>query len=200
VTSDTADDLPAIHQLVREIGVARWSLFFLIATGRGRALGPIAPDAAEHVLDWALDHAGDRKPIITTTEAPHYRRMALQRRLRDRDRVGRMPSTRGFGIRDGNGVMFISHTGDVQPSGFLPLTGGSVRTESPLRIYRESPLFQDLRRTELFKGRCGCCEFREVCGGSRARAYAATGDPLASDPLCRYVPDAGIDREAWLRD
>ena len=95
---------------------------------------------------------------------------------------------RGFGIRDGNGVMFISHTGEVQPSGFLPLTAGNVRTENPLQIYRSSPLFQSLRRPDLFHGRCGACEFGEICGGSRARAYAATGDPLDSDPLCPYEP------------
>jgi radical SAM protein with 4Fe4S-binding SPASM domain len=106
----------------------------------------------------------------------------------------------GLGMRDGNGVMFISHTGEVQPSGFLPLTAGYARTENPLRIYRESPLFQDLRRTDLFTGRCGCCEFREICGGSRARAYAASGDPLGSDPLCAYVPAAAVDRQAMMRD
>jgi radical SAM protein with 4Fe4S-binding SPASM domain len=110
------------------------------------------------------------------------------------------PRMRGLGIRDGNGVMFISHTGEVQPSGFLPLTAGDARTENPLQIYRESPLFQDLRRTDRYTGRCGCCEFREICGGSRARAYAATGDPLGSDPLCAYVPPAAIDRPAMLRD
>jgi radical SAM protein len=192
VTSETVADLPAIHQLVREIGAERWSLFFLIATGRGRSLGPITPWRAEQVLNWALDRAGDRKPIITTTEAPHYRRMALERRLSDPDRVARMPPTRGFGMRDGNGVMFISHTGDVQPSGFLPLTAGSARTDKPLEIYRESALFQALRRTDLFTGRCGHCEFREICGGSRARAYAATGDPLGSDPLCSYVPGSAV--------
>ena len=107
---------------------------------------------------------------------------------------------RGLGMRDGNGVMFISHTGDVQPSGFLPLTAGNARTENPLRIYRESPLFQALRQTDHFAGRCGCCEFREICGGSRARAYAATGDPLGSDPLCPYMPPAAIDHQAMLRD
>jgi radical SAM protein with 4Fe4S-binding SPASM domain len=84
--------------------------------------------------------------------------------------------------------MFISHTGAVQPSGFLPLTAGNARTEKPLQIYRESPLFRGLRRPDCFAGRCGRCEFREICGGSRARAFAATGDPFGSDPLCAYTP------------
>jgi len=100
---------------------------------------------------------------------------------------------RGLGIRDGNGVMFISHTGDVQPSGFLPLTAGNVRSENPLQIYRTSPLFQSLRRTDQFEGRCGVCEFQEICGGSRARAYAATGNALGSDPLCAYQPGHALD-------
>jgi radical SAM protein with 4Fe4S-binding SPASM domain len=199
VTADTINDLPDIHARVQQIGAERWSLFFLIKTGRGNQLRQITPAQSESVLTWALDRARDKRPIITTTEAPHYRRMAMMRRG---TRVnGQAPArVRGLGIRDGNGVMFISHTGDVQPSGFLPLTGGNARTQNPLHIYRNSSLFQDLRRTERFAGRCGCCEFREVCGGSRARAYAATGDPLESDPLCSYIPPAAIDHQAMSRD
>ncbi len=200
VTSETVDDLPDIHRVVREIGAERWSLFFLIATGRGTSLRQITPARSEAVLNWALDRVGEHRPVVTTTEAPHYRRIALMRHTPDLTRAPSGPLARGLGIRDGNGVMFISHTGAVQPSGFLPLTAGAVRTENPLRTYRESPLFQDLRRPDRFTGRCGCCEFREICGGSRARAYAATGDPLGSDPLCPYVPPAAVDRQAMLRD
>jgi MoaA/NifB/PqqE/SkfB family radical SAM enzyme len=199
VTADTLADLPAIHARVRDIGADRWSLFFLVQTGRGSRLRQITPQQAESVLTWALDRARDERPIVTTTEAPHYRRIAMMRR--GKPTGGPAPARmRGLGIRDGNGVMFISHTGEIQPSGFLPLTGGNARTQNPLQIYRTSPLFQELRRPERFAGRCGCCEFREVCGGSRARAYAATGDPLESDPLCSYVPPAAIDQHATLRD
>ena len=200
VTSDTLDDLPDIHRVVREIGAERWSLFFLIATGRGKSLGQITPAQSEAVLGWAVDRVGEHRPIVTTTEAPHYRRISLTRHVNNLDRAPAGPFVRGMGIRDGNGVMFISHTGEIQPSGFLPLTAGSARSDNPLRVYRESPLFQDLRRTDLFTGHCGCCEFREICGGSRARAYAASGDPLGSDPLCGYIPAAAIDRQAMLRD
>jgi radical SAM protein len=195
VTAATVDDLPEIHKLVAEFGADRWSLFFLIATGRGAALAPISPGRAEEVLNWAADRAGQRRPIVTTTEAPHYRRIAITRGVGEPKRAPRSPeSNRSFGIRDGNGIMFISHTGDVQPSGFLPLAAGSVRNGNPLQIYRESPLFDDLRHPDRFKGRCGACEFREVCGGSRARAFAATGDPLESDPLCAYVPSHASGR------
>jgi radical SAM protein with 4Fe4S-binding SPASM domain len=86
--------------------------------------------------------------------------------------------------------MFISHTGEVYPSGFLPLSAGTVRREDPVSIYRNSTLFRALRRPELLRGRCGRCAFRSVCGGSRARAFAATGSPFAEDPLCSYEPPA----------
>lgn len=200
VTEQTREDLPDIHRVVRAIGAERWSLFFLITTGRGRTLGQITPEQSEEVLTWALDLAAERRPVVSTTEAPHYRRIAAMRYARDTDHATNHSIARGLGIRDGNGVMFISHTGAVQPSGFLPLTAGYARTENPLRIYRESPLFQGLRRPKFFSGRCGCCEFREICGGSRARAYATSGDPLGSDPLCPYVPAAMTDRCAMARD
>jgi MoaA/NifB/PqqE/SkfB family radical SAM enzyme len=199
VTAETIEDLPAIHRVVEHLGADRWSLFFLIRTGRGSQLRQITPDQSEAVLSWALDRAHDERPIVTTTEAPHYRRIAAMRRAR-RDGAPAAPKMRGLGIRDGNGVMFISHTGDVQPSGFLPLTAGNARLDNVLQIYRNAPLFQDLRRTDGFAGRCGCCEFREICGGSRARAYAATGNPLGSDPLCSYIPAEAVDRQAMLRD
>jgi radical SAM protein len=189
VTSQTLEDLPAIHDAVKGLGAERWSLFFLITTGRGATLGQITPDDAERVLNWALDHSTDEKPVVTTTEAPHYRRIAVHRFATG---IEHSPASRiirrGLGIRDGNGVMFISHTGDVQPSGFLPLTAGNVRNEDPLQIYRNSPLFQSLRHPGGFAGKCGYCEFGEICGGSRARAFAATGDPLGADPLCAYEP------------
>ncbi|MCM3881972.1 MAG: radical SAM protein [Vicinamibacterales bacterium] len=190
VTAQTRDELADIYRVVRDIGAERWSLFFLIGTGRGARLSEVSPAESDDILNWVLDHEGGGRPIITTTEAPHYRRLALTRHKK----------VRGMGIRDGNGVMFISHIGEIQPSGFLPLTAGYARTENPLQVYRDSPLFQTLRQTERFAGRCGCCEFREACGGSRARAYAATGDPFASDPLCTYQPAALTDQRAMLRD
>jgi radical SAM protein with 4Fe4S-binding SPASM domain len=93
-------------------------------------------------------------------------------------------------MRDGNGIMFISCKGEVMPSGFLPLSAGNVRQTDALEIYRNSDLFTKLRETSHFSGRCGACDYKDVCGGSRGRAYAATGDPLGEDPLCRYEPAA----------
>ncbi|MBI3030352.1 MAG: TIGR04053 family radical SAM/SPASM domain-containing protein [Candidatus Rokubacteria bacterium] len=191
VTAETAADLPAIHRLVGAIGAQRLSLFFLISVGRGRELGQLTPDECEALLHWVYDHSRDGRPAVTTTEAPHYRRVVLER-LKAEGRTGEAlrhhPLRRGFGIRDGNGVMFISHTGEIHPSGFLPLPAGNVKVQSPVEIYRDAPLFKALRAPERYEGKCGRCEYRAICGGSRARAYAATGDPLGSDPLCAYEP------------
>jgi len=194
VTAENVDDLPELHRLVEVIGAARWSLFFLIPVGRGRMLGQVTPARCEELLQWLCDMSKEAPFVITTTEAPHYRRVALQRM-----RPGSEPPQenrrdlirQGFGIRDGNGIMFVSHTGEVQPSGFLPLVAGNVRRASPVELYRKSPLFQNLRQPVRFEGRCGRCEFREICGGSRARAYAASGNPLGEDPLCPYEPGIG---------
>ncbi len=181
VTAGTLADLPHVYERVAELGAARWSLFFLIQVGRGRDLQQLAPAACERLLAWLSARARPGGPIVTATEAPHYRRVALQR-------LGHRAPRQGFGVRDGNGVMFVSHTGEVQPSGFLPLVAGNVCTTHPVVIYRDAPLFRALRAAAGFHGRCGRCEYRQVCGGSRARAYAATGDPLGEDPLCAYQP------------
>jgi radical SAM protein with 4Fe4S-binding SPASM domain len=186
VTADTLADLPAVHRVVQYIGARRWSLFFLIQTGRGRGLRQITPAEAEAAMNWVLD-LRHGPPLTTTTEAPHFRRIALMRQAVRASAGPRRPLP-GLGIRDGNGVMFISHRGEIHPSGFLPLSAGNVRTDGALRTYRSAKLFCDLRQTDRFTGRCGVCPFRNVCGGSRARAYATTGDPLGSDPLCAYIP------------
>src|SRR6266702_3694631 len=123
----------------------------------------------------------------TMTEAPHFRRVALARARREGERPPRAAG-HAAGIRDGNGIMFISHTGEVQPSGFLPLSAGDVRSADPVALYRDADLFRTLRRPELLAGRCGRCEYAATCGGSRARAFAASGDVMAEDPLCLYEP------------
>jgi radical SAM protein len=191
VTASTAEDLPALYELVRGLGVVRWSLFFLVRTGRGRLLKEVSPWQAEELCHWLFDVSAASPFAIKTTEAPHFRRVALMRMLRagvSLEEVARSSVGRGFGVRDGNGVVFVSHTGDVYPSGFLPLAAGNVRQDSLVDVYRSSELFVRLRDTSRLQGKCGRCPFREICGGSRARAYAHTGNPMASDPLCPYVP------------
>jgi radical SAM protein with 4Fe4S-binding SPASM domain len=195
VCGETVDDLPAIYETVVARGAARWSLFFLVSVGRGHVLAPISSSQAERVLTWAaaLNTSPDlHRPIVTTTEAPHFRRVTAERR-RERPAAAASPAAsphgrRGGGIRDGNGIMFISHTGQITPSGFLEVPCGNVRRDNVIEVYQRSELFVQLREPTAFGGRCGRCAFQWICGGSRARAFAATGDPLAEDPLCDYQP------------
>jgi len=186
VSRETIGDMPALHELVKSLGAARWSLFFLVAVGRGTVLEPIGADEAEKLLEWFAAKSKEPGPILTTTEAPFFRRVMLEQRKREGG--GEAPQGHTAGIRDGNGVMFIARDGAISPSGFLPLSAGNAKLENPLRVYRESSLFKSLRDVDGFQGRCGVCEYRYVCGGSRARAFTATGNPTEEDPLCPHVP------------
>jgi radical SAM protein len=206
-------DLPDIVRLVADHGAMLWSAFFLVPTGRGRQLGVLAPAEAEDVLNFVYD-VGLTVPA-KTTEAHHFRRVALQRQilaelgedpvaalglgplyrqlrgraaelgLNSRARRARRPP---LDVNAGRGFVFVSHTGTVHPSGFLPLGAGSVREQPLAEIYRSSELFTGLRDADRLGGKCGRCEFRRVCGGSRSRAYGVTGDPYAEEPWCGYVP------------
>lgn len=187
VCGSTVTDLPRIADLVQDLGAVMWSVFFLVPLGRGRFLDPISPAHAERVMEWLADVSDERPFALKTTEAPHYRRVRMQARAGD-DSGRRPASGRTGGVTAGDGFMFISHTGETFPSGFLPASAGNVRDYSPVERYRESELFCQLRRKDELTGKCGACEFRYVCGGSRSRAYAVTGDPMASDPLCDYQP------------
>jgi radical SAM protein with 4Fe4S-binding SPASM domain len=181
------------------MGAARWSLFFLVSVGRGQVLQPISAERAERLLGWIASlarHARHGGLVVTTTEAPHLRRVVIEqeRRAGAGDRPGEAPAGRSrhsaAGIRDGNGILFVSHTGAIRPSGFLELAAGNVRFDDLVDVYRTSALFRDLRDAGGFGGRCGACEYRWVCGGSRARAFSTSGDALAEDPLCLHHPAA----------
>ncbi|MFD1645173.1 TIGR04053 family radical SAM/SPASM domain-containing protein [Haloarchaeobius litoreus] len=195
VCADTVEELPAIRDLVADLGAVLWSVFFLVPVGRGRLLDPVSPERADRVMAWLHDVREDAAFGVKTTEAPQYRRVGLQRRQGDGTDDG--DSSRGppagigrrTGITAGDGFAFVSHVGEVYPSGFLPKSAGNVRDESVVDIYRDAPLFEQLRDPDALRGKCGACEFRTVCGGSRSRAYVHTEDPLESDPLCPYVPD-----------
>jgi radical SAM protein len=191
VSEETADDLPAIFELLKTMKVMRWSLFFLIAVGRGKTLQPVSPEHGEDLMRWIYGLSVTAPFQVKTTEAPSYRRIALTEMRREgmsAQEIERTPVYRGFGIRDGHGIMFVSNQGDVYPAGFLPLAVGSIRTDSLANIYRNSPIFRGLHAPSQFKGKCGYCEYSALCGGSRARAFAYTGDPLASDPFCPHQP------------
>jgi len=198
------DELERMVPLLEEWGVVQWSVFFLVPVGRGATLPMLDAAGHERVLGW-LYEVSSRAPFdIKATAAPQYRRIVAERARRDAaiDGEGDRPpvvagagyrfadglNRPGKGVNDGRGFMFISHRGDVMPSGFLPIAAGNVRRQSAVAIYRDSPLFRRLRDPGQLTGKCGRCEFRAVCGGSRARAYAVTGDVMAADPSCPYEP------------
>jgi radical SAM protein len=216
------DQLPELIALVAGLRAMTWSIFLMVPMGRGSNLSALSPEVVEDVLNVLYD-AGDRIPI-KTTEGHHFRRVSIQRqilqladedpiaalslgptyrRLHDRLRDLAVPVTRRrrapLNVNAGNGFAFISHLGSVHPSGFLPIAAGNVRDQTLPEIYRQSKLFTSLRDPAALTGRCGRCEFRGVCGGSRSRAYASGGDPLGDDPLCGYQPGSfGHQRELSL--
>jgi radical SAM protein len=193
VSEETVDDIPATYELLQPLGIARWSLFFLISVGRGKVLQPLTPERGEQMMGWIYETSKVAPFIVATTEAPSYRRVALNK-MREEGLTGEQikmsPGYRGFGVRDGNGIMFVSHTGDIWPAGFLPLTVGNVRENRIADVYRNAPVFLALHDPAQFHGRCGTCAYHSLCGGSRARAYEATGDPLGADPFCTFDPPA----------
>jgi AdoMet-dependent heme synthase len=211
VMADTVDELPAVARIVKESGASIWEVFFLIQVGRGRALGELTPAENEDVCHFLVD-ASRYGFVVRTVEAPFFRRVVALRKhdLGDthigathglgalyeqlaaalRAELGEPTSplrAQTKGTRDGRGIVFVGHDGEISPSGFLPLSLGNVRNDEIAHVYREHPLLRRIRAAD-FGGRCGICAYRELCGGSRARAYASAGDPLAEDPACAYQP------------
>ncbi|MXR51044.1 radical SAM protein [Halovenus sp. WSH3] len=176
----TVGGLPELRTLVADLDAVLWSVFFLVPVGRGRVLDPISPERADDVMSWLGDVSDEEEFAVKTTEAPQYRRVLAQGDADGGNRRG--------GVIAGDGFAFVSHTGEMYPSGFLPESVGNVTDEDPVDLYRNAELFERLRDRDQLKGKCGACPFRSICGGSRSRAYAYTGDPLESDPLCPFVP------------
>lgn len=189
LTRGNLKEYQAFKQLMFELKPAMWSVFLLVPTGRaGIAELPDAADL-ERVFEDMADLVGNAPFAVKTTEGHHFRRVVMQRKgAREGKKRPGMRSP--LGIRDGRGVMFISHIGEVSPSGFLPMVCGNVKHTHPAEIYRNHPLFVSLRDNDALGGKCGVCEFRKVCGGSRSRAYGVYGDPFAEDPSCVYQPKA----------
>ncbi|RPJ85894.1 MAG: TIGR04053 family radical SAM/SPASM domain-containing protein [Acidobacteria bacterium] len=198
--------------LVRELGVVFWEVFFLVPMGRGRELGQMNADEFEDLFVRLAAFAHSVDFIVKITEAPHYRRYLMQKRRSAGDGDSRTAGAPGHGhgllpahmrrdfgpggsigvapkgVNSGNGYVFVNYQGEIFPSGFLPYSCGNVKRDSISEIYRSHPVFRELRTPELLKGKCGICEFRHICGGSRARAYAMTGDYLEVEPFCAYEP------------
>ncbi len=212
VMRDNVHELPAIVEILKQTGVTVWEVFFLIHVGRGQDVQEL--DAYEHEQVAHFLYEASRYGIhVRTVEGPFFRRV-IQSRSQETisfaevlekfslgslyeqlssellQRLGKPEDqalSQTSGTRDGKGIIFVAHDGTVYPAGFLPLPLGNVREDSLSTIYRDHPLLKKIRAAE-FTGRCGSCDHRDVCGGSRARAYAAYGDPLAEDKACYYEP------------
>ena len=206
VTVENVEELPQIARIVRDAGASIWEVFFLVNVGRGTSMSELGQAENEDVCQFLYD-ASRYGFIVRTVEGPMFRRVVA---WREQGRVGPVGAlyerlSRGLvdqfgspssaskaqtkGTRDGRGIVFVSSTGDVYPAGFLPIVLGNVKERNIVELYREHPLLREIRAA-AFHGKCGRCEYRELCGGSRSRAFASTGDPLAEDPACAYVPAA----------
>lgn len=203
VAKHNVDILHEMVPFIQEVGAVQWSVFFLVPTGRAMAEQMISAEQHEKVFNWLYDLSQNAPFDIKGTAAPMYRRVAIERKKAE---AGDKPVTfqgAGFqyadglnrpmkGVNDGNGFLFISHIGEIQPSGFLPLTAGNVRTDDIVDIYRTARLFTNLRDYSKLKGVCGACQYRDVCGGQRGRAYGLTGDYMESDPACVLVSGSQV--------
>jgi radical SAM protein with 4Fe4S-binding SPASM domain len=188
LTRATVEALPRTADVVAALAPALWSVFFVVPVGRADVAQQLGPDACERVFHFLYEWSERMGLAVKTTAAPAYRRVVLQREAKRAANRPRRPPPPA--VNDGKGFVFVSHTGDVQPSGFLPLTTANVREERLADVYRHSRLFRVLRDEDRLEGKCGICPFRSVCGGSRARAYAMTANFLAEDPACAYQPYA----------
>jgi len=192
VTRRNMGRLPEMAELAREVRTRMWSLFFLIVTGRALENDDLQAAEYEKVFEFMYELSKTAPFGVKTTEAMHYRRYVAQRMKAEHGRAenenARGMAFRTAGVSDGKGFVFVSHQGEIYPSGFLPVSGGNVLRDSLTAVYRDSPLFQSLRYTGQREGKCGICEYQKICGGSRSRAYASTGNYLAEDPNCVYQP------------
>lgn len=189
VSRRNLDDLDKMVDLLQSLSIVLWSVFFLVPTGRAQIDDLLNAEEHERVFEKLYALSRQAKFHIKTTEGQHYRRYILQQKVKggsrvQEDLIARAPR----GVNDGKGFVFVSHRGEVYPSGFLPVSAGNILRQPLVEIYQNSPLFRELRDCSKLKGKCGRCEFNNVCGGSRARAYAVRGDPFAEEPCCSYIP------------
>ncbi len=192
VTRRNMGRLAEVAEIAKEVRTRMWSLFFLIVTGRAEEGDDLLAPEYEQVFEFMYELSKTAPFGVKTTEAMHYRRYVAQR-IKAEHGATENPNAKGVawrtaGVSDGKGFVFVSHTGEIFPSGFFPVSGGNVLSDSLTDVYRNSDLFLSLRDTSQRGGKCGICEYRNICGGSRSRAYALTGDFLAEDPRCVYQP------------
>jgi AdoMet-dependent heme synthase len=203
VAKHNLDDFDALCDLMTELGIVFWEVFFLVPMGRARPQDVASADEFEAVFERLYELSKTAPFDIKATAAPQYSRVVLQQKVAERRNGGAADNDvltdglafsmsdgigRARNVNDGDGFMFVSHTGDIFPSGFLPVLAGNVRSDDLVTTYRNAPVFRALRDRSGLKGKCSVCEYRPVCGGSRARAFAVTGDYLEAEPYCAYIP------------
>jgi len=194
-TKRNQDEIPKIYRLAKELGATAWYMFMIVPTGRGEDIMDelIAPEDYEKLLVWHYEmEKGEKDILVRPTCAPNYYRVVLQQAKEQGDDYERRTlqfSTGGSkGCLAGQLISLIDVDGNVLPCSYFPLAAGNIREKSFKDIWEKSELFHDLRNFKAYKGRCGSCEYVNVCGGCRARAYAVTGDYMAEEPYCTYVP------------
>jgi radical SAM protein len=200
VSTFNVDQLPAMVPFIKEVEAVQWSVFFLVPTGRAQAKYMVSAEKHEEIFNWLYELSQKAPFDIKATAAPMYRRVAIERKKLESNgdqsvtfQGAGFQYTDGLnrptkGVNDGNGFLFISHLGQIMPSGFLPIDCGNVRQQDIVDVYRNHKVFKDLRNYEKLKGKCGICDYRDVCGGQRGRAFGVTGDYMETDPACAYEP------------
>ncbi len=212
ISQHNFDDVDRLIELIQKLGIVFWEVFFLVPVGRGAQIPGLSAEQYEEVFAKLYPLARNAPFVLKVTEAPHFRRYFYEQRLQEEGmdprnlnwngdklppelvRITGPAGTIGHSpqaVNAGKGFVFVAYNGELYPSGFLPVSVGNVRNTSLAQIYRDSPLLHALRNPDRLKGRCGTCEYRYLCGGSRSRAYAVTGDYLAEEPCCAYVPIRG---------
>ncbi|MFA6283029.1 MAG: radical SAM protein [Desulfurivibrionaceae bacterium] len=194
-TKRNQEEIPKIYHLAKELGATAWYMFMIVPTGRGEDIMDelIAPEDYEKLLVWHYEmEKGEKDLLVRPTCAPNYYRVVLQQAKEkgdDYERRSLQFSTGGSkGCLAGQLISLIDVDGNVLPCSYFPMAAGNIREKSFKEIWEHSELFHDLRNFKAYKGRCGSCEYVNVCGGCRARAYAVTGDYMAEEPYCTYVP------------
>lgn len=188
VSRRVARDLPAIADLVAELGAVRWNLYFLVPVKASRDIEVLTAEEVEEVFERIFDASSTAPFQVRTFEAPHYARYVVQRAG---ETSAQPPVGEQFAGTTARNVIFVSHTGEISISPFVPVASGNVRYQPLSHLFRTNELFGALRDDNNLKGKCARCEYRSICGGSRARAFATTGDIFATDPLCAYQPQTG---------
>ncbi len=198
VTRANRTELPAIHALALQLNAAAHHVFVLVPTGRGELMREelLNPAEYEATLRWLLERQRAGKLFIKPTCAPQFYRLWRQDAAARGEKIS--PASHGMeamtkGCLGGQGFAFVSYKGEVQPCGYLELMAGNVRETPFPEIWKNSELFQQLRQVDDYHGKCHTCQYRKVCGGCRARAYALTGDVLGDDPICPYEPEPNYD-------